>query len=94
MELFTMLHEITDKKKIRLKLPLWLAYFSLPFLSVYFTMRGKRPLYTAYSLYTLKSNSNFSHEKASRELGFSPRCLYESLVDMTAFINENNLIKK
>ena len=90
MEMFTMLHDITGGKKIRLKLPMWLAYFSLPFLSAYFTMRGKRPLYTAYSLYTLKSNSNFSHEKASRELGFSPRGLHESLVDMVAFINENN----
>jgi len=94
MEMFAMLHEITGGKKIKLKLPMWLAYFSLPFLSAFFTMSGKRPLYTAYSLYTLNSNSNFSHEKASRELGFSPRGLHESLVDTVAFINEQNLVKK
>jgi len=94
MEMLTMLHEITGVKKIKTKFPMWLAYFSLPFLSAYFTMCGKRPLYTAYSLYTLKSNSNFSHEKASRELGFSPRGLRESLVDTVAFINEQNLVKK
>lgn len=94
MEMLAILHEVTGGKKIQLKLPMWLAYFSLPFLSAYFTMRGKRPLYTAYSLYTLKSNSNFSHEKASRELGFSPRGLRESLADTAAFINEHNLVKK
>jgi len=94
IEIFAMLHEITGGKKIQLKLPLWLAYFSLPFLSVYFTMCGKRPLYTAYSLYTIRSNSNYSHEKASRELGFSPRDLRESLADTVAFVNEHNLLRK
>jgi dihydroflavonol-4-reductase len=92
MEMLTMLQEITGGKKIRSKLPMWLAYFSLPFLSAYFTLRGKRPLYTAYSLYTLKSNSNFSHEKASKELGYAPRGLRESLADTVAFIKENNLL--
>jgi len=85
-EMLSMLHQITGGKKIQTKLPMWLAYVSIPFLSAYFKLRGKRPLYTAYSLYTLKSNSNFSHEKASRELGFSPRDLRDSLVDTVAFI--------
>jgi len=89
MEMFTMLHEITGGKKIKTKLPMWLAYLLLPFLSVYFTILGKRPLYTAYSLYTLKSNSNFSHEKASRILRFSPRGLRESLTDTVAFLEEH-----
>ena len=87
-EMLAMLHEITGGKKIKLTLPMWLAYFSLPFLSAYFKLRGKRPLYTAYSLYTLNSNSNYSHEKASRELGYTPRGLRESLVDTVKFINK------
>jgi dihydroflavonol-4-reductase len=90
-EMLTMLHEITGEKKIQLTLPVWLAYFSFPFISVYFKLRGKRPLYTLYSLYTLNSNSNYSHEKATKELGYTPRDLRESLVDTVKFINENNL---
>jgi len=90
-EMLAMLHEITGGKKIKSTLPMWLAYFSVPFLSAYFKLRGKRPLYTAYSLYTLNSNSNYSHEKASRELGYTPRDLRESLADTVKFINENNL---
>jgi len=92
-EMLAMLHEITGGKKIKLTLPMWLAYFSLPFLSAYFKLCGKRPLYTAYSLYTLNSNSNYSHEKASRELGYTPRGLRESLIDTVKFINENNLAR-
>jgi len=89
MEMFAMLHEITGGKKIKTKFPMWIAYLLLPFLSTYFTILGKRPLYTSYSLYTLKSNGNFSHEKASRELGFSPRDLRESLADTVAFLKEH-----
>ena len=85
-EMLTILQEITGGKKIQSKLPMWLAYFSLPFLSAYFKVCGKRPLYTAYSLYTLKSNSNFSHEKATKELGYTPRDLRDSLSDTVKFI--------
>jgi len=93
-EMLSILHEVTGGKKIKLKLPMWLAYFSIPFLSVFFKLSGKRPLYTGYSLYTLKSNSNFSHEKATRELGYTPRSLRDSLTDTVAFIREQNLVKK
>jgi len=92
MEMFAILHEITGGRKINLKLPMWLAYFSLPFLSAFFTIIGKRPLYTAYALYTLKSNSNFSHEKASKELGYTPRDLRESLADTVTFIKEHLIV--
>ena len=39
------------------------------------------PLYTPYAVETLKTNANFSHEKAARELGYSPRELEESVRD-------------
>ncbi len=39
------------------------------------------PLYTACSLYTLQSNSRFSHNKATREPGYAPRDLIETIRD-------------
>ena len=40
----------------------------------------KQPLFlTPYSVYTLRSNAVFSHEKATRELGYHPRELAETL---------------
>lgn len=51
--------------------------------------KKKRPLYTKYSLYTLSSNDKFSHEKASRELGYRPRDLYETLRDTILWLKGN-----
>ena len=50
-------------------LPLWLARAAAPLLEWYARRRGRRPLYTRYSLYTLSSNDRFSHDKATAELG-------------------------
>lgn len=62
-------------------LPVWLARAAAPILQRYARRRGKRPLYTAYSLYALGSNDRFSHDKATRELGYSPRDLLETVRD-------------
>ena len=62
-------------------LPISLAKAAAPFLEWQARRRHQRPLYTRYSLYTLKSNSQFSHEKATAELGYRPRSLKSTLVD-------------
>ena len=43
--------------------------------------RKKAPLLTPYSVYTLHTNGNFSHEKAARELGYTPREIETSIRD-------------
>ncbi|MGI5888360.1 MAG: NAD-dependent epimerase/dehydratase family protein [Oscillospiraceae bacterium] len=47
---------------------------------------SKKPLLTPYSVYTLESNSLFSHKKASKELGYKPRSLMSSVRDTVAFL--------
>jgi len=81
-EVLDYLYELGVGKRVKRTLPLWLARTGLPFLTMYTNIRKKRPLYTKYSLYTLGSNSNFSHEKATKEFGYKPRELKESLNDM------------
>jgi dihydroflavonol-4-reductase len=81
------LYELTGFKKINSSLPMWLAKVGLPFLSLGAKLKKKRPLYTLYSLYTLKSNSNFSHEHATKEFNYAPRPLKESLRDTLAFLD-------
>jgi len=80
------------KKKISLAMPMWLARFSLPFLKLYFTLRGKRPLYTPYSLYTLRSNSNFCHEKADRELHYKPHDFKDTVKDTCEFLKRKEML--
>lgn len=52
---------------------------------------GKSTVFTPYSLYTLCSNSRFSHEKASRELGYTTRGRDETIADMVQWTKTNGL---
>ncbi|MBU4292521.1 MAG: hypothetical protein KJ770_00520 [Actinobacteria bacterium] len=49
-----------------------------------------KPIFTTYSLKTVKSNSFISHKKASEELGFSPRPIRETIEDNIKWFKENN----
>ena len=60
-------------------MPQPLAKAVAPVLEAAALRRHERPLYTRYSLYTLTSNSHFSHERATRELGYHPRNLSATL---------------
>ena len=53
-------------------LPMWMAKMAEPFLRKTAEIRKRRPLYTKYSLHTLTANDKFSHEKATKELGYHP----------------------
>ncbi len=67
-------------------LPAWAARAALPGLKLYAKARKQRPLYTRYSLYTLGSNSRFSHDKATAELGYCPRDMSVTLKDTVNWV--------
>ena len=90
-EILDIAADYKNKKKIK-TLPMFLAYFALPFLWIFFKIRRKRPLYTKYSLDTLKSNGNFSHQKASDEFNYHPRSLKESIEDEIDFLEKAHFI--
>ena len=87
-ELLDLLHNITGKKKIKGVLPLWLAKFTAPLSELYYKILRQPPLFTAYSIYTLNTNGNFSHAKAARELGYTVRPMEETLRDTLAWLGE------
>ena len=91
-EIFVLLHKHLGGKNIKLMLPLTLAKIALPILQLYSMVRKSEPLYNSYALYTLSSNGLYSHEKAARDLGFSPRDISESIADTAAFLQRNNRI--
>ena len=75
------LSDITGKRKIKVYLPyIFLKHTSI-FVEYAYKLVKKPPLFTPYSMYTLNSNSNFTHEKASKELDFNPRDMRTSLSD-------------
>lgn len=52
----------------------------------YYSLKGKTLLFTKYSLYTLSSNSNFSNEKAKRDLDLVTRDITDTVKDMVMWI--------
>lgn len=87
------LHEITGKKEIKMILPTWLAKATAPLAERYYKMLKQPPLYTSYSLYTLSANANFTHQKASRQWGYAPRPLRETLADTAQWLLEHRRLK-
>jgi dihydroflavonol-4-reductase len=73
--------EITGQGFLLLKLPLELAKWGAQFTPFYYRWTKTSPRFTPYSLEVLRSNSNISHAKATRELGYQPRSLYDSIAD-------------
>ncbi|MDR1408944.1 MAG: NAD-dependent epimerase/dehydratase family protein [Oscillospiraceae bacterium] len=91
-ELLKALSEITGLREIKSILPLWFAKLTAPLAELYYKVRRQQPLFTAYSLYTLSSNAEFSHEKAEKELGFHPRELAETLRDTIAWLRQKRVL--
>lgn len=77
--------------KIR-KINFRLAYFLAGLLGFCSALRKKPAVFTRYALYTLHSNANFSHAKASQELGYQPRQIKETLTDSIDWYEAQKLI--
>jgi dihydroflavonol-4-reductase len=84
--------EITGHKPPRIVLPLWLAKFAAPFVEVMDRFRRRRPLFTSISIKELESNKNISHAKASRDLGYQPRLLSDTIKDTIEWFRINGFL--
>jgi dihydroflavonol-4-reductase len=73
--------EITGRHFFQMKIPFDLAKFAAIFTPLYYSHARISPKFTPYSLEVLRSNSNISHAKATRELDYRPRPLYDSIRD-------------
>ena len=60
-----------------------------PVMELYYNISGAKPLFTRYTVRKLKDNCNFSHAKATQELGYAPMGARESLADTIAWMKEN-----
>ena len=91
-ELLDIVSEVRNTKKIKLILPMWLAKLTAPLSEIYYSILKQPPLYTKYSLYTLTSNSNFSNDKAKKELDYKNRDLKETIEDTVTWLKEKGKI--
>ncbi|MEG1557874.1 MAG: SDR family NAD(P)-dependent oxidoreductase [Oscillospiraceae bacterium] len=89
-DLFLIFHRITGKHLIKTIIPMWFAKGTACLAEIYYKIRRQPPLYTAYSLYTLSSNSRFSSEKAQRELGYKNRPFDDTIKDTYEWLKAQN----
>lgn len=93
-QMFDLLKKLSGKRFSIHVLPFWFAKVSAPLAEIYYRLRKLPPIYTKYSLYTLRSNSYFSHEKASHHLNYRIRDFEETLRDTMIFLSEMKRIKR
>ena len=84
-QVLNMVRDIAGGRKL-VCLPLWLARAILPAVGLDARLRGRRPLYTGYSLRTLGCGDHFSHAKATWALGYTARELSVTLRDTVAWL--------
>lgn len=80
--------EITGKYFFKMRIPFDLARFAALFTPAYYNLAHATPRFTPYSLEVLRSNANISHAKATRDLGYQPRPLYDSIRDAVEWFLE------
>lgn len=95
MDILKKLHEMTGRKEIKVAFPLWFIRLFIPVASLVAQMRKAKPLFTRSSLRILDANAIFSHAKATKELGYIPRKIDDTLRDTVQFlVDKRNLIIK
>ena len=88
-DLLLMLEGMTGVKAPSLKIPTWLARTVGKVAPLYHHLANTKPLFTAYSVDALASNSMISSEKARCKLGYSTRSIRESIEDAVRWFREN-----
>ena len=76
-------------KTREVKLPAAAAAAIAPIAEVYYRFSHTKPIFTRYSVETLRSNSLISSRKAREELGYQTRPIDETIVDTVAWWQQN-----
>jgi dihydroflavonol-4-reductase len=86
--------QITGRQPPSLTCPVAVANAYAPVVTAISGWTGTRPIFTSVSLKALASNRNISHAKATRELGYEPRPIRETLADTIKWFTDNGFIKR
>jgi dihydroflavonol-4-reductase len=76
----------------RLVFPVGLARLGAPFATALSRLSGRRPLYTSAALYPLGDNRRISHARATRDLGYRPRPLAETVLETLQWLDTRGLL--
>lgn len=83
-QILDMVAQVAGRPKLKLALPGSVFQVIAPVAEWGARLIGKKPMLTGYMAQVLSSFELFSHQKASQELGFSPRPMIETVADTVA----------
>jgi dihydroflavonol-4-reductase len=92
LDLARTVEEVTGVRPPRLVTPMWLARGVVPFALGWARLRGQPPRFTAESLHALRNHQSVSHDKATRELGYTPRPLKETIAATFDWFKQANVV--
>jgi dihydroflavonol-4-reductase len=93
-ELADLVCAVSGARPPRMMCPFPLAQAWAPVSTAFCRVVRRAPLFTSYTLKVLRGNRNVSHERATRELGYHPRDLAESVRDTCRWFQEKGLLPK
>jgi len=82
----------TGIPEVKLFLPVWSAKVIAFFSEIQAKMTKKPARFTAFSIYNLARNNNFSCDKAKRELGYSTRTNDQTIADTVKWLQQEGKI--
>lgn len=86
--LWAMVRETAGNASQSIIVPFRLATLAARIAPFFYRLLRRKPAFTPYALETVNSNSEISHEKARRELGYTPRPLIETVRDTVRWWRE------
>lgn len=91
-EIIEIASRVSRRRRIRSVLPIWFVKMFAPLAVLWSKIKKQPPIFTAYSMNALVSNSNFSNALAVRELGFSVRPFDNTIEDTIRDLMSRNEI--
>lgn len=91
-EIAALCHQVSGRGRPCWVAPRWLATWTVPLIEDIGQLLGQTPLVTRAALAALYSNSDIRHDKATRELGYAPRPLVQTLSDTLAWYREVGML--
>lgn len=87
------INRVLNRKYIPPKIAIWFVKLFAKVSSAFYKLRGKKPVLSDYSISAFTRNSNFSHKKATKQLGYNPRSVIVSVEDSVNWFIENGYCK-
>ena len=88
------IQKVTKRRLKAFKIPFPVARFASLFSPLCQQLSKKKPRFTSYSLYVLKSNSLLSYKKAEQILGYKPRSFFDTAKDTIAWFISQGLLRR